>query len=231
MKRLRSARASSSTNLALAFALALAAAGRAEELPPLARLRIAEFETALAKGKGIYLVLDPSAPRLTIKSRGLALADIELTEIHLLEFRPLFARGDSPELEAPAVWKIAQGPGDTDRETIAPPELRPYSENEEEPEPSAPAGASGAPAKKAEEGEKPSTYRVGLENGWQLYVTPKSPRAGFFRRLGAAVHDGWLRVRGQEPSHPPLVALVMPPESAQRLHHLFRTGTEILVLP
>ena len=32
-------------------------------------------------------------------------------------------------------------------------------------------------------------------------------------------------------NHAPLVALVVDPEEARALHHLFRTGTEILVAP
>lgn len=223
-------RASSFTSPALALALLSAATLGGTELPPLAALKVAEFETALAKDHGIYLVLDPAKRLLEIKSRGLDLDRIVLDELLVLEFRPLFASGDAPRLEAPAVWKIAVGPGDADRETIAPPELRPYSEEAEEEEPAAPA--AGDAAKKPDDEERlPSSYRVGLDNGWQLYITSEVPRAGFFRRLGAAAHDGWLRLRGDEPSHPRLVALVMPPDEGQRLHHLFRTGTEILVLP
>ena len=78
---------------------------------------------------------------------------------------------------------------------------------------------------------KPTTYRVRLDVGWQLLVTSEAPRLGFGRRLVAAVRDGWQRMRGEEPAHPPLVALVVAPEDARRLHHIFRTGTRMLVLP
>jgi hypothetical protein len=229
----RLARAFFSTSLVL-LALAGAAPAGAADLPPLAALRIAEYETALAKGKGIYLILDPARKRLTVKSRGLELTEVAFDEIALLEFRPLWSGGPKPKLPTPTVWKITEGPGDADRETIAPPSLRPYSEEEEEEAPAAPAATTtpAVPAeKKPDEVERPSTYRVGLDNGWQLYITPESPSGGFFRRLGASVKDGWLRLKGKEPKHPPLVALVMPAEKAQSLHHLFRTGNEILVLP
>ena len=223
----RPARAFFSTSLLLAAF----AAGAAAEIPPLAALRVAEFETALAKGKGIYLVLDPHARKLAVKSRGLLLSEVELDDVAVLEFHPLFGGGDDQELVAPTVWKITEGPGDADRETIAPVELKPYSD-EEEPEPAPAPGTPAAPAKKKpDEIERPSTYRVGLDNGWQLYVTPDEPGAGFFRRLAASVKDGWLRLKGKQPNHPPLVALVLPAEKAQSLHHLFRTGNEILVLP
>lgn len=227
----RPVRAFFSTSLALLLALAGRAPAGAVDLPPLAALRIAEYETALAKGKGIYLILDPSKKTLTVKSRGLALTELAFDEISLLEFRPFWSGGPKLALAAPTVWKITEGPGDADRETIAPPSLRPYSEDEEEAPAAATATATAPAKKKPDEFERPSTYRVGLDNGWQLYVTPETPRAGFFRRLAASVADGWLRLKGKEPKHPPLVALVMPAETAQSLHHLFRTGNEILVLP
>ncbi len=199
----------------------------------LVRLRTAEFETALAREPKIYLVLDPAAKHLDIKSRAMVLERVELADLLLLEFEPLFSKATSPELSAPTLWKVTQGPGDTDRETIAPVELRPYSEEEEKVEP-APAGgtAPAAPAKKkGDETAIPTSYRALLDNGWQLYVTADAPQSTFFRRLVASVRDGWQRLRGEEPQHPSLITLVVAPAAAQRLHHLFRSGTEILVLP
>ena len=225
-----------------AFVLALLAAGgalaeapaSAADRPALARLRSIEFETALAREPKIYLVLDPQAKHLDIKSRAMVLERVAIDALLLLEFEPLFSQAESPELSAPTLWKVTQGPGDTDRETIAPVELRPYSEEEEKEEPAAPAaaGAPAAPAKKKpDETTIPSSYRATLDNGWQLYVTADAPQSSFFRRLVAAVRDGWQRLRGKEPQHPPLITLVVAPAAAQRLHHLIRSGTEILVLP
>ena len=225
-----------------AFVLALLAAGgalaeapaSAADRPALARLRSIEFETALAREPKIYLVLDPQAKHLDIKSRAMVLERIAIDALLLLEFEPLFSQAESPELSAPTLWKVTQGPGDTDRETIAPVALRPYSEEEEKEAPAAPAaaGAPAAPAKKKpDETTIPSSYRATLDNGWQLYVTADAPQSSFFRRLVAAVRDGWQRLRGKEPQHPPLITLVVAPAAAQRLHHLIRSGTEILVLP
>jgi len=159
--------------------------------------------------------------------RATEVASIDLQGVSRLVFEPLFGSLDPPRLEAPAVWTVLEGPGDTDRETIAPTTLRPYSEDDEE-ESSAP----GAPAKKkpGEEADKPSTYRVRLDIGWQLMVTDEAPRLGWGRRLVASIRDGWLRLRGEEPVHPPLVALVMSSDDARRLHHLFRSGLKVLVL-
>lgn len=230
-------RAAIAFGLAVAFAAAGGALAEASATAPdrsaLARVRIIEFETALAREPKIYLVLDPAGKHLDIKSRAMVLERVELGALLLLEFEPLFSRAESPVLNAPTLWKVTQGPGDTDRETIAPVELRPYSEDEERIEPPAPAGTPGtAPAKKkTDETPIPTSYRATIDNGWQLYVTAEAPQSSFFRRFAAAVRDGWQRMRGEEPRHPPLITLVVAPEAAQRLHHLFRSGTEILVLP
>ena len=190
-------------------------------------LRAVEIEAELAKQPRLYLVLEPRARKLRVKARGMELASVNVRELALLRFSPLFGDSAAPPLEVPGVWTVREGPGDTDRETIAPTSLRPYSEEDEMEEPA----AAPAPEKKPGETEKPSSYRVALDNGWQLYLVNHPPRAGFLRRFAAAVRDGWLRVFGSDPAHPPLVALVVSPEDARRLHHLFRTGMPILVDP
>ncbi len=210
--------------VALLALLASAASGDAEWR----RLQAVELEAGLAKKPDLYLVLDPPARRLRVKVRGIELASVELVELSQLVFRPLLGRGEAPPLTAPAVWTVIEGPGDSDRETIAPTTLRPYSEEEEREEPATPSRPVAPP--KGDEA-KPSSFRVELDTGWQLYLVNESPKLGWLRRFGAAVRDGWLRIRRSAPPHPPLVVLVVRPEDAQRLHHLFRTGRAILVLP
>ena len=190
-------------------------------------LRVVELETALAKKPDLYLVLDPAASRLEVRARGIALITVDIQELSVLAFRPLLGGAKPPALEAPAVWTVREGPGDTDPETIAPTTLRPYSQEEEleEPEP------ADDPSVVADEEPTPSSYRVGLDNGWQLYLVDERPRLGWIRRFFASVRDGWLRLRGEEPAHPPLVALVVAPEDARRLHRVFRTDRKILVSP
>jgi hypothetical protein len=213
-----------------------AAAARAQEsqdaAPPRAgtvRLEMAELEAELARKPDVYLLLDPVAGRLRIKARGMELSSVVLDEVVRLEFHPLFGGGQAPPLEAPAVWTIQQGPGDTDRETIAPTTLRPYSEEEEKQEPE--TTGTQPEAKPPGDEQKPSSYRFTLDNGWQVMLVNERPHLGWLRRFGAAVRDGWLRLRGHEPSHPPLIALVVAPDDARRLHHLFRAGMKILVAP
>jgi hypothetical protein len=213
---------------ALAFffsSLLLAGAAQAQNE---ARLRLLELESELARKPDLYLVLDVPARRLAVKVRGLELAAVELRDVALLSFRPLLGGGAEPPVIAPAVWTVREGPGDTDRETIAPTTLRPYSESEEQEE--TPAGG-GAASPAADKPETPASYRVALDNGWQLFLVDEPPQLGWARRFLAAVRDGWQRLRGVEPAHPPLVALVIDSEEARRLHHLFRSGLPILVAP
>lgn len=217
---------------AFALAAAIAAgfgagAARAADGEAL-RLRALELEAELARKPALYLVLDLGAKRLEVRVRGTVLTEVALRETHRLVFASLFGEAEAPPLRAPALWSVVEGPGDTDRETIAPTTLRPYSEEEEEE--TAPAPAT-TPAKPAGEPEKPSSYRVQLDVGWQLFVVDEPPRLGALRRFAAAVHDGWLRMQGEEPAHPPLVTLVVAKEDARRLHHLFRSGMAILVVP
>ncbi len=224
----RSARGSfsSSALLALGLLVAVAAPASAAEDGDLAvRLQLSELETELARNPTLYLVLDPAHLRLEVRARGLALRAIPLTEVVLLTFNPMIGSGEQPqELVAPAVWTITEGPGDGDRETIAPTTLRPYSEEEQMEEP-----AAAAPDKQPGEGEKPTSYRMKLDNGWQLFVVDEAPRLGWWRRFAASVRSGWQRLKGVQPAHPPLVTLVVSSEDARALHQLFRTGTPILV--
>jgi hypothetical protein len=199
-------------------------------------LRAAEESTAaialeadLAQKPDLYLVLDPGAKRLTVRARGIELATVEVEEVSRLVFRPLFGGTEPPPLELPAVWTVLEGPGDTDRETIAPTTLRPYSEEDDKEEAPASSPAAKAPNPNGDEAT-PSSFRVQLDVGWQLFLVNEPPRLNLLRRFTAAVRDGWLRLRGEEPSHPPLVTLVVAPEDARRLHHLFRSGMPILVL-
>lgn len=226
-RRRRGARLLSSA-LAIAGASISSTALFAAEVDPALRLRAVELEAELAKKPALYLVLDPAASELEVRVRGMALTEVPIVELSTLVFSGLFGTGEAPVLRAPQLWSISQGPGDTDRETIAPTTLRPYSDEEEES--STPTAA--APAKKPEDAERePTSYRVQLDVGWQLLVTSERPQLDGFRRFGAAVRDGWLRLQGEEPSHPPLLAIVVSEEDAQRLHHLFRSGMPLLVLP
>lgn len=189
-------------------------------------LKLIELEGSLAKDPKVYLAFDPAKRRLDVRLRGIVLERVALLQVELLVFAPIFGTAETPPLLAPAIWRIEQGPGDTDREVIAPPALRPFPTNEEE---EAAEAAQSASKPQEKPSEKPSSYRVRLDNGWQLYVLNQPPEGGFLRRYRQAVADGWLRLRGLEPAHPPLLALVLTVEDARRLHHLFRAGMPILV--
>jgi hypothetical protein len=217
---------------ALAFFCTSAAAAATEGRPARTpeELRLVELEGRLARSPIVYLVLDPAAKVLDIRVRGIIIERVELQGLELLAYRPLFGNAETPSLAIPAVWTITQGPGDTDREVIAPVSLRPYPKDGEEEEEPAPAPTPVPGASQADpQGEPRSTYRVQLDNEWQLYVVNAPPKLGLWRRYLEAVRDGWQRLRGRQPAHPPLIALVLPEESALRLHHLFRAKMPLLV--
>lgn len=214
--------------------IALAAiAWGGEDAPRAALVTSLEMEAAIAKSPVVYMVIDPARRVLEVRSRSLVLDRVALDGIEVVTEQPLFS-GWPPTLpELPATWKIAEGPGDTDREIVAPPHLRPYVSPEEEdtaePTPTvAPAGPAPTPTPVP---EPPASYRARLDNGWDLLITDTRPVDAFIPRLLAAVRDGWQRLRGLGDSAPPAVALAMAKQDCQRIHHLMRTGTQILVLP
>ncbi len=223
IKSFQSALACFSTSLLLAGAALAEASDRTLEL----RFAELELEHKLAKEGDLYFRLDAGQPRLQVRARGLTLKEVPLSQLFLLVFQPLFGGTSPPSLPSPSVWTITNGPGDTDRETIAPTELRPYSEEEPEPKPPSPT-ATPIP-KVDDEPQRPARYRVALDNGWQLLLTPRPPRSNFFSRFWASARDGWSRARGEQLEHPPLFVLVLEAEDARSLHHLFRTGRKILL--
>ena len=75
--------------------------------------------------------------------------------------------------------------------------------------------------KKPDEVERPSTYRVGLDNGWQLYITPESPGGGFFRRP-LELRDALGLGGGEE-----IAAAVEPEDVAALAGQLFGSGVEV----
>ncbi len=220
----RSALASICTSL-------LATAALAGDVPPdPARVATLELEVSLAKKPLVYLVLDPPRRTLEVRSRGLVLDSVPITGIEVVSQGPLLGSAASGEVRAPALWTIVSGAGDTDREVIAPAELKPIPPGgeEEEEEPAARPSASPTPTSTPIP-EPPVSYRARLDTGWDVWVCTELPPDGVWQRFVAAVRDGWERLRGGGEDHPSAVAVAMHPDDARRLHHLMRTGTTILV--
>ena len=215
------------------ISLVAAAAWCGEEIPHPARVATLELEASLAKKPGVYLVLDTERRSLEIRARGIVLDSVALTGIELVAQQPLFGGAAPTTLPLPALWTVESGPGDTDREVIAPELLRPYvsedeeeeetTEDEAEPRRSAPT-PSPTPVR-----EPPTSYRARLDSGWDLWITEQLPATSFWGQLKAAVADGWLRLRGRGPHLSPALAVAMKGEDARRLHHLLRAGMPILL--
>ncbi len=212
--------------------ISLAAAGaQAGDVPPdPARVAALELEVGLAKRPTVYMVLDPQRRVLEIKARGVVLDTVPLTGIEIISQQPLLAHARPTNPPIPAVWTVSQGPGDTDRELVAPEKLVPAPKDgdDENVEPTPPPGATPSPTPTP--APLPSTsYRAGLTNGWDLWITDRLPPQGGMGTFLAAVRDGWRRLRGLGEDHASAVTLAMTDEDARRIHHLVQSGLAILV--
>lgn len=207
-------------------------AGVGEAQPTASQVAAAELELGLARRPDVYLVLSPTERRVEVRVRGLVLDSIPLSAVEVVLHSPLLGRSAPPAFRLPAVWRIVHGPGDTDREYIAPTELRPYNPDGYDDPPAVPTPPSApGPAPTATPiPEPPPSYRARLDNGWDIWVVTQLPPRNFFARAAAAVRDGWRRLRGHSSHLPPAVTWAMAPEDARRLHHLMRGGMAILIL-
>lgn len=206
----------------------LAGAGTEPPNPLLVASR--ELELSAARRPEIYLVLSPEQRALEVRARGITLDRVPLAGIELLSQQRVFGRSRLSTPSVPARWVVKEGPGDADREVIAPEVLRPMpEEDEDDREPAPTPTAAGPTPTPTPIPEPPVSYRVALENGWDMWITDRLPRQGFLHLFGAAIGDGWRRWRGRGVDLAPAVTLVMAAEDARRIHHLFRTGTAIIV--
>jgi hypothetical protein len=208
---------------------------QAQDAPAsLAAATFAEMEVSAARIPKVYLVLDPERRVLEVKARGAVLDHINILGIEILSQQSLVRTSLPMAPSLPAKWVVKLGPGDTDREVIAPKELHAAPKDDEEERPSkdaakpTPAGPTPTPTPFP---EAPASYRVQLGNGWDIWVTTTLPAQGRFQLIMAALRDGWHRLRGSDADVAPAISLLVSPDDSRRIHHLFRTGTEILVGP
>jgi len=227
--------------LACTFTSLAAWAGEA----PLSPAAVAglELEASLARKPNVYLKLDLGERLLQIKARGVVLDQVVVKAVEAATRQPFYQPPEPLALEVPVILEVLQGPGDTDREVIAPPSLRPAksAEEEEEEEAAKPTpslqGPTPTPTPRP---ETPSRYRVELtKNGSKggeasplvLWVANDLPARSLWERFRQAVKEGWAFLVHHEevPQEPPGIVLVVDPEDARRLHHLFRQGMALLV--
>ena len=191
---------------------------------------VAEMEAAIVRGTGLYILLDAGRSVLEVRSRGIVLDSVPLLGVEFLNHSPIVGggRGEVPAL--PVTWVVRAEAGDFEREVIAPEALRPYVPEDQRtaldearnPKVIASHDEAAAP---------PSTYEVHLTNGWSLEILDQAPRTGFFARYAAAVREGWQRLRGQKREHPPMLAVAMKGDDAQRIHHVFRADLPLIIAP
>jgi hypothetical protein len=212
--------------LAVATVLGLLpAAGSAASRPkplPKGPAPALELEAALAAREAVYVVIDPAAGALEIRARGMTLDRVALTGVAVVRQEHLLGSDEPLSLELPAIWQITLRHGTTAREIITPPALQPYPEDGE---------PEDRPAAKRVTARAPASYHVLVDSGWAVAFDRELPGSSLFDRLREAVDRGWQRLFDVEIEGPPTLALAMAPEDSERLHHLLRRDTALLVLP
>lgn len=196
------------------------------------RVTALELELELARTRELYVLVDPAGLELQVRARGIVLDTVTLGDVVIQTLAPLMTSGDPPSLQMPAVWHVTQAPEDTWRRVIAPPTLRPYTEEEEEPTPwPTEAGPPPTRAPTPTPVVIPPDYDLKLDSGWRLEVTSEIPHP-ISSRLVEAIASGWRRLFGQQPEEePPRLVLVMSAEDARRIRHLFVPGMALLLAP
>ncbi|MCB1036245.1 MAG: hypothetical protein KDD47_20645 [Acidobacteria bacterium] len=184
------------------------------------------LELAWAGKKGIYLLIEvppagPSSqePSLSIKARGMVLESLPLSGVEVRSFgRP--GEATPPLWTLPRSWSVEVEPEPSHRRLIEPAELRPYDSQENFP---TPAPSPEIPI--------PATYSVGLSDGWVLQVVQGPSDHGPWQAFWGRYRDGLLRLGGRSRYHPPQLRIRISEEDGRRIHHLFRRGTGLLVVP
>jgi hypothetical protein len=224
------------SRLALAYTFTSLALARlvcgGEPVPDPGTVAGLELEAKLAKKPAVYLVLDPARRVLEVRARATVLDTVKLTGLEIASQQSLLRRSLPQSPAIPALWAVKMGPGDLDREVIAPSELRPIPKDDEEPveEAQPVAGTPGPTPSPTPNREPPASYRANLENGWDLWVVEQLPAQTRFGLFLEAIRDGWNRLRGESADFAPSITLAMERADALRVHHLLHSGMAILVL-
>lgn len=198
-------------------------AGSALADVPAHHAKAAELEAGLASKKDVYLVVGVESRELAIRVRGVTLERVPLASVDAYEQRRLSDSAGATRLEIPRVFVTAATISLVDRRVVAPDSLKPWSEEAETGRPVTKDDARPVP---------PPSFDVPLDEGWTLEVRQDAVRLSGTGRFVDAIADGWLHVTGRGVRDPrPTVRVVMEEEPATRIHHLFKKGTAILVVP
>ena len=184
-----------------------------------------EIEAALSQTPDLYVLVDPAESVIEVRSRGISLDSMPITRSELLYSSGAFLTGAPPHFPSPSLWRVQKTPDDAVRELIAPAELKRWVPEDERPdEPT-------TPSKARQETQPPTSYRIQLNDGWDLAILGELPSRGLVTRLLEAAKTGWSRLIGRTVAHPPTVALVLSADDSRRLHHVFREGLPVLLSP
>lgn len=211
--------------LSAAFRVAAVPAAGADATPkpaaavaPSPTLLTPELELALAADGQVYLKIDLAQRVISVRVRGRSVEHVPVDGFLVLRAGRLT---ESPlPLELPVVWRVAQRPP-SHRQLSTPAQLRADEPGPEEPLATAIA-AEGTPPRAA--------YTVLTRQGWQIDLRGSQPSPSVLVRWRQAVLDGWNRLDGRAQPKPDRLVLLVSPDGAARLHHLFRQDTGVLVV-
>jgi hypothetical protein len=189
------------------------------------------LEAELARGRGLYLVVESERRVLSIRARGMELDAVQLREIRAVWQDAGGEPGPPSPPGEPQVWRITEAPKDEWRRVVAPEVLVPYvdDDEEQEQEEAMPDGSPVAPSPTPPP-PRPDRYSVATDSPWRIAVAPSVDAVaplGWWRR----VVRGWRKLVGAAapPFSPTLVLVVDDAEDARRVVHLFRPEMPVLV--
>ena len=195
----------------LAFVSAVPARGGDRE--PYLENRLAKEELALAKTPALYFVVRLNSKKISLKSRGMDLAEWSIESLH--------AWGEPPPLGVLTLEKKSKLPERT--------KIQPASSDEE---------AATFELDALELKDMPSKFTLFLSGGIRVYVRPKAK--GFFPRLGSFGHflawNFWVPLKNLalKLRNKPFTAIVIrlpSAEDGQAVFWAFPDGIKGLVFP
>jgi len=188
-----------------------------------ARARAAELEAGLAAKREVYLVLGVDSRTVEIRVRGVTLQVVPLTAIDAYEQKRLTRAHEVDRLEIPRAFVTSATISLVDRRVVAPETLQPWSDE---------AGSSSTTNKDDTRPVAPPEYDVPLDGGWVLEVRQEPVDFSASGRFLSALGEGWSRLsRRQADDARPSIRVVVDESGARQLHHLFKKGTAILLVP
>lgn len=176
-------------------------------------------EVELARSSDLYLLVDTGKRELAIKAHGLVLDGFEIRRLGVRSWGPLLRGAASLPEDLPPVSTITRSAPQR-REIVIGGASQATTPDEVTEAAGPPIGLATPPVT--------GTYACLLDNGWLLEIRDHGENGRFWRRLWSQLSHPFASRRATRQSAPTLV-VELATEDAERLRHLFRRDTAILV--